>query len=113
MPLSGGLGPYIVISSPNPTPNLFSSEFLWGSIAPTTLGSLYSWSLTNEGTLGYPFNHHFSFVLTGFAALITLVITVFLPDKFPAQNLIEVTESEVTNHSSSDEGPECEQDTKI
>eukprot|EP00795_Rhopilema_esculentum_P006340 gene6340-11772_t len=51
------------------------------SIAPALLGSLYSWSLTNEGTLGYPFNHHFSFVLTGFAALITLVIAVFLPDQ--------------------------------
>ncbi|XP_065060215.1 uncharacterized protein LOC135687554 isoform X1 [Rhopilema esculentum] len=90
-----------------------TASCVFRSIAPTILGSLYSWSLTNEGTLGYPFNHHFSFVLSGFTALITLVIAVFLPDRFPAQNLIEVTESEVTNHSSSDEGPEFDQDTKI
>ena len=42
-------------------------------------GSLYSWSLGNEGKHGFPINHFFSFVCCGFFSLLTLSLAVMLP----------------------------------
>ena len=54
------------------------------AVALLVVGSLYSWSLGNEGKIGYPFNHCFTFVLTGFLALLTSFSVIFLPDKMSA-----------------------------
>ena len=60
----------------------FLSEYIssYSSISPTVLGSLYSWSLKNEGNARFPFNHSFSFVVNGFVALLTIFIAVCVPD---------------------------------
>ena len=72
------------------------------------LGSLYSWSLRNEGKIGYPFNHFFPFVLIGFFALLTLFSAIFMPNKRPSSSIVidpdsvdeEQTSSESTHEDS-------------
>jgi len=57
------------------------------AVSPLVFGALYSWSLGNEGQIGYPLNHCFTFVLMGFMALLTLFSALFLPEKLSASPL--------------------------
>ena len=49
-------------------------------LSPPILGALYAWSLSNDGIIGYPFNHCFSFVLSGFLALAALWIAALITE---------------------------------
>eukprot|EP00112_Aurelia_sp_Birch-Aquarium-sp1_P000866 Seg1083.1 transcript_id=Seg1083.1/GoldUCD/mRNA.D3Y31 product="Protein ZINC INDUCED FACILITATOR 1" protein_id=Seg1083.1/GoldUCD/D3Y31 len=70
------------------------------AISPTVLGSLYSWSLKNEGSMHFPFNHAFPYVVTGFVALLTLFNAVYLPDKPKEINfVIEEDDSSSSNNN--------------
>ena len=86
----------------------FVSECIssYSSISPTVLGSLYSWSLKNDGSIRFPFNHAFSFVVTGFVALLTLVIAVCLPDKLQEPTFVsEEEDSSNTSNKHEDSEP--------
>lgn len=47
-------------------------------LGPETSSSLYSWSLIN-GIGFWPFNHHFTFVLTSIFTLVGIVVSMLLP----------------------------------
>lgn len=83
-----------------------TTSCVFRAISPSILGALYSWSLKNEGRLGYPFNHVFPFVLCSFIGLLTLVNASFLPDKRPDVNLIhsEAASDNVTSEEEDNEG---------
>jgi len=73
------------------------------AVSPLVLGALYSWSLGNEGQIGYPFNHCFAFVLIGFMALLTLFSALFLPEKLSASPL-EVDSNSLAEEDKANEG---------
>ena len=49
-------------------------------VAPVTAGSIFSWSLSKIGYLGFPFNQYFVFLVFSVLAIIMAVISCFLPE---------------------------------
>ena len=86
--------------------HIFSS--VCRSISPTLFGSLYSWSLGNEGKHGFPINHFFSFVSCGFFALLTLSLAVILPADIDSRKHVVEEEDDLAKSSASSLQLHCE-----
>ena len=78
------------------------------SISPTLFGSLYSWSLGNEGKHGFPINHFFSFVSCGFFALLTLSLAVTLPPDIDGRKHVVEEDDDLPERSASSVQLHCE-----
>ncbi len=86
-----------------------SCLFYFRMVSPIILGALYSWSLKNEGEMGYPFNHFLPFVLCAVVSLIILFLTSLLPkDDIKLSDLEETENSSDSDSKGSPEHPDQE-----